>query len=205
MSELNCVQKPILFVDFDGTICHDRYWRSLPEELHQKVQELLFGNDTSMVHDWMHGQYTAEEVNQFVADKIEVNFDDLWHIFVSDCKTMKVPVTVLETIKTLSDRYTTILVTGNMDSFSRFTVPELSLEDYFDEISNSFYERIHKTDNNGEIFKKFTNKYEVEFNECVLLDDSDRVCQIFAELGGEPMQVTTDDSVENHLETLLST
>lgn len=194
--------KPILFVDFDGTICHERYWRSLPETEHQGIQKLLFGEDTQMVHDWMRGKYTAEEVNRFASDQLGLDYDYLWNIFVDDCKTMHVPESVLKSIKSLNNIYTTILITGNMDSFSRFTVPALSLEDYFDEISNSFYEGRHKTDDNGSLFNKFTNKYGVSVNNCVLLDDSDKVCAVFTKLGGTSLQVSSDVSIEQHLSKL---
>lgn len=195
--------KPILFVDFDGTICQERYWRSLPESEHDSIQKLLFGNDTKMVHDWMRGHHTAEEVNQYASTKLALDYEYLWNLFVEDCKTMHVPNDVLKDIKSLGDTYTTILITGNMDSFSRFTVPALSLESYFEEISNSFYEGRHKTDDNGSLFFKFTDKYNVSIDDCVLLDDSDEVCQIFTKLGGTALQVSKSTPIENHLKGLL--
>ena len=36
--------KPILFVDFYRTLNHEIYWRSLPLDLHKKVEEFLFVN-----------------------------------------------------------------------------------------------------------------------------------------------------------------
>lgn len=194
--------KPILFVDFDGTICLERYWRSLPDSQHEGIQKLLFRDDTTMAHDWMRGHYTAEEVNQYAAEKIGLDYDYLWNLFVDDCKTMHVSKDVLERIKALSSSYTTILITGNMDSFSRFTVPALSLEDYFNEISNSYYEGRHKTDDNGQLFSKFTDKHGTPITDCVLLDDSDSVCTLFNQLGGTAMQVSVTVPVEQHLKTL---
>ncbi|MEZ4104057.1 MAG: hypothetical protein R3B60_02090 [Candidatus Paceibacterota bacterium] len=47
-----------LFVDFDGTLCDERYWRSLPTEEYEAIQELLFKNNTQIVHDWMRGVYS---------------------------------------------------------------------------------------------------------------------------------------------------
>jgi|TARA_Y100000310_G_scaffold342803_1_gene447513 hypothetical protein len=73
--------KPILFCDFDGTICHDRYWRSLSPESHEALQELLFRGDKARISDWMRGKYTAEEINQFAAEKnrhsIQRSMEDL--------------------------------------------------------------------------------------------------------------------------------
>ncbi len=191
--------KPILFVDFDGTICHDRYWRSLTVAKHNELQRLLFENDTTLVNDWMYGKYTAEEVNQIAAEKIGMSFKNLWVLFVNDCSTMVVPQKVLEIFSELRDRYTVMLITGNMDSFSRFTVPALNLERYFDHISNSYYEGKHKTDNGGEIFIEYAGKYGVTLKECAVFDDSKDACALFEELGGNVHHVTREYDITHYL------
>ena len=124
--------KPILFCDFDGVLCWERYWRSLPSVEHEKMQELLFRNDTTIVNDWMRGKYSAEEINQLVARKIGMPFEKLWNIFVEDCKTMQVSKDILKKLRAFRKYYIVILITGNMDSFTRFTHPALMLENYFD-------------------------------------------------------------------------
>lgn len=80
--------KPILFIDFDGTLCHDRFWRGLPEDQYEKVQEFLFKQDKSLIQDWMKGKRTAEEINQQVADKLGIPYEDIWKIFIRDVETM---------------------------------------------------------------------------------------------------------------------
>jgi FMN phosphatase YigB (HAD superfamily) len=79
-----------------------------------------------------------------------------------------------------------------MDSFSRFTHPALKLDDYFDEIVNSFNEGTHKTDNKGALFLKYANKYGTAIENCLLFDDSLNVQKTFRELGGTPYLVTKD-------------
>ncbi|MEK7065997.1 MAG: hypothetical protein AAB965_00305 [Patescibacteria group bacterium] len=54
--------KPILFCDFDGVLCYDRFWRSLPSHEYEKMQDALFRRDKEMVNDWMRGEYCAEEI-----------------------------------------------------------------------------------------------------------------------------------------------
>ena len=83
----------------------------------------------------MRGKKTSEEINVLVAKKINMPFTELWEIFVQDCTTMHVSIEILEKISSLQDKFRIILVTGNMDSFTRFTVPTLHLEDYFDYIN----------------------------------------------------------------------
>ena len=54
--------KPILFCDFVGVLCYDRFWRSLPSHEYEKMQDALFRRDKEMVNDWMRGEYCAEEI-----------------------------------------------------------------------------------------------------------------------------------------------
>lgn len=194
--------KPILFVDFDGTICHDRFWRSLSPELNEQVQNFLFRHDTARVMDWMLGKYSAEEINQLVAEEIGMPFSELWALFVDDCMTMHIPKGVLRRLSELRERFTVILITGNMDSFSRFTVPALKLDRYFDVISNSFHEGKHKTDRDGEIFRDYAEKFQADLSDCVLVDDSESACAIFAKLGGKSCHITPAHDIEYYLSIL---
>lgn len=196
------MNKPILFVDFDGTLCYDRFWRSLPEEQYKKVQTLLFEENMNFAEEWMKGKWTAEEVNQFLAEKLDISFQELWSIFVRDAETMSVSNDVLETIGNLRERYTTILITVNMDSFARFTVPALKLEGYFDDISNSYYEGKFKSDNEGEVFRDYINKYSALVERSVLIDDSTGACETFRAVGGIAYQVTSEEGISHHLAQL---
>ena len=147
--------KPTLFVDFDGTLCHDRFWRSADKKVIRGIQKLLFGVDGSRVDDWMRGRYASEEINRFLAEKLNIPFEKLWGIFVSDCKSMNVSADVLNKIEILRARYNTVLITGNMDCFTRFTIPTLGLDGHFDQIFNSADHGKFKDDDRGKIFMGF--------------------------------------------------
>lgn len=69
-----------LFIDFDGTICHDRFWRSLPKNENQQIQDFLFSGKNSAVVDWMKGVYTSEEINQMVAKETGLLYEHLWEV-----------------------------------------------------------------------------------------------------------------------------
>tara|TARA_B100001939_G_scaffold293825_1_gene266601 strand:+ start:99 stop:698 length:600 start_codon:yes stop_codon:yes gene_type:complete len=178
----------ILFIDFDGTITKDQYWRSLSLEIHNKLQALLFSGERQMVHDWMRGKYSAEEVNRYVSDQLSIDYQNLWDLFVKDCKTIVVPDAILNQIQSLREKYLVVLITGNMDSFSRFTVPALNLDQYFEYIVNSFDEKKHKTDNNGEQFVEWADRLDASLSESILIDDQEKVCNIFSQLGGQARQ-----------------
>ena len=194
--------KPILFVDFDGTLCFDRYWRSLPPDQFKTAQELVFGDDKALVDGWMRGKNTAEEVNRLIAEKINMPFEELWGLFVRDCETMHISEKVLERLDALRDRYIVILITGNMDSFTRFTIPALKLDRYFDHINNSFFDGRFKTDRKGEIFTEYAEGIGVSLNDCVLIDDSAKTCEAFNALGGTAYLITPEQDIMHYLEIL---
>jgi FMN phosphatase YigB (HAD superfamily) len=150
----------------------------------------------------MRGKYSAEEVNQIISEKIGMPFEKLWEVFVNDCKTMLVSKEALEKLHNLRNSHIVILITANMDSFSRFTQSTLDLDKYFDLISNSYYEGMHKADNQGELFLKYTNKYGVQIKDCILFDDSKKVHETFLNLGGKAYLVTPEQDIIYHLTNL---
>jgi FMN phosphatase YigB (HAD superfamily) len=190
-----------LFVDFDGTICHDRFWRSLDTIDYNRIQKVLFQENPALVADWMKGKYSSEEINRFVAKETGTEYDLLWNIFQNDCKTMNIDSQIFALLKHLRAHYHLVLITANMDCFNRFTVPALHLENYFDVIVNSWNERQLKTDNNGESFIKYL---QGPIEQSYLIEDSPHSCKTFTELGGTALQVTSDNTAIFHLEQLIA-
>ncbi len=194
--------KPILFVDFDGTICFDKYWRSLPADKFEVVQSLIFGKANGLVNDWMRGKYTAEEVNHLLADKAGLQYEPLWKLFVNDCETMKISLAVLQKIDSMRQKYTAVLVTGNMDSFTRFTVPALGLDKYFDHINNSFLVGKLKDDSKGATFMEYAKSLDVSIKDCFLIDNSPNACSVFQELGGTALLIKDEWDINYYLDKL---
>ena len=195
--------KPILFCDFDGVLCHDRFWRTLKASDQEQIQKLLFSADKRLVEAWMRGQHSAEEISKIVSEKIDVPFEVVWSSFVDECKTMEVSARALDCLSQLRDRYVLVLITGNMDSFGRFTVPALRLDEYFDAISSSFDEGQFKTDNGGDLFLRYAQQFGVSIRDCLVLDDSAHVCGVFESLGGAAFRVTPEQDVLVHLKNLI--
>lgn len=194
--------KPILFIDFDGTLCFDRFWRSVQPEEMQKIQKLLFSCEKKIVQDWMKGVYTSEEINKRVADETGMPYEYLWHTFVQDCKSMYVDTRVLEQIHKLRNQYTVILMTDNMDCFTRFTVPTLHLDQYFDMIINSYTEKQLKNDNEGMLFQIVAERHSQTLDTAILIDNSEGGCKIFKKRGGKALHVTKEQPLSHHLQSL---
>lgn len=195
--------RPIVFIDFDGTICHDRYWRNLAQGKQDILQAHLFQKNRHIVYEWMRGLHTAEAINGIVAAALDMSYDELWAIFVADCRSMHVSPATLARITRLRAVAYVVLITGNMDSFSRFTVPALGLDRYFDAISNSFSEGRLKTDDSGTLFVHYADRFSASIGDCLVIDDSEEVCSTFAHLGGTPLLATPERTADTILDNLL--
>lgn len=190
-----------LFVDFDGTICHDRFWRSLPNNENTLIQDFLFTGKNSIIVDWMRGAYTSEEINKLVANETGLDYEYLWNTFTEDCKTMRVSLEVLDFINQLRSKFHVVLITGNMDCFSRFTSPSLQLNKYFDVIVNSSDEKQLKTDEDGASFLKYVRG---EIGDAILIEDSEKSCQTFKNIGGKPYQIKQPSDIFTYLKSVSS-
>lgn len=194
--------RPVLLIDFDGTLCFDRFWRSAPSTVCQKIQELVFGADQTLLEEWMLGRYTSEEVNRWLATNLLLDGGELWKIFVHDCQTMTVSLEVLESIRSMRTRYFTVLLTDNMDCFDRFTVPALGLDRYFDAIINS--SRARRLKSSPHFFEDLMLKFNGDITHSILIDDSERACADFEKAGGAALRVTSESPAIFHLKTALS-
>jgi FMN phosphatase YigB (HAD superfamily) len=194
----------ILFVDFNGTLCCDRFWRSLDKHSLDRLERWLFVKNQFILQQWMRGVWSAEEVTLSIADNTGLDYDTIWRVLVADCNGMRVRLEALHAIGELRTVYIVILVTVNMDVFSRFTVPALRLHAYFDEIVNSADVGVYKTDGNGSIFDEIAKRHGAELRDCILLDDSEDALRVFEYQGGLGLQVTCYEDLMSHIRTLAS-
>lgn len=196
------LQPHALLIDFGGTLCHDFFWRSLPQDQFLRMESYLFGVDRTLVNDWMRGKYTSEQVSQRLAQHLGVDEQWLWEQFVRDCQTMRVNEVVRQRLEELKKRFALALVTDNMDSFTRFTVPALKFEYLFSLVVSSYEHRMLKNDAHGAIFERTAKALEQEISSMVLLDDSPSTCALFQELGGHAMLVNNEQHFLSLLQSL---
>lgn len=194
--------KPVLFIDFDGTLCHDKFWRNVDVDDFERIQNFLFSENKLLVQDWMKGVYSSENINQLISKELNIPFDKIWEIFVEDCKNMTISSNTLNQIKKLRENYAAVLVTDNMDCFTRFTVPAQKLDYFFDSIINSFENKKFKEHNEGEIFIQLAGKANLKVEDCVLIDNSKSACGTFSKLGGKSCFVNSENTLDYWLEKL---
>jgi FMN phosphatase YigB (HAD superfamily) len=184
--------KPVLFIDFHGTLSNDYFWKSLSREVRQEITHVLFSEPSLITREWMKGTYTSEDINKIMAEHLGLQYEELWHTFVNDCKSIQVIPEALPLMDELRKKYYTVLLTDNMDCFSRFVVPSLGLARHVDYIANSWDEKILKNEHNGEAFLRHVYRNNSSISDSILIDDSKSVCTLFENLGGTSYLVTRE-------------
>lgn len=207
--------KGILFVDFNGVISYNPFWNSLinPEhKLHRyyfKIEELLFKGENKiedLVNDWMLGKYTSEEIHKIIAENIDVNERELFNIFCEDCKKLDISTKILKILQKLKKNWYCILRTDNMDSFHRFTLPTNPiLSKSFHEIHSSYQTKTLKRSDGGKKFIDTINSKGFEIKNCIMIDDGQKNCDLFVELGGKAFCTKNEDEVVEVLKKLCAT
>lgn len=188
-----------IFIDFDGTICFDYFWRSADSSIREKIKNYLFSEDSALVREWMIGKRSSEDINQILSKECAVSYDDLWRIFIKDCKSMSIRQTTLDLLIAVREHYKTILITDNMDSLDRFTIPSLNLEKYFNTIANSYNYQALKDQDDGTLFELVSDKMNIKLSGSILIDNSEHNCQLFESLGGKAFLVHSPECIEKIL------
>lgn len=131
----------------------------------------------------MRGKRSAEEINDWLSSEGGLDRDALWELFVEGCRSFEVAPTLLSLAKGIREYgVPVILVTDNMDCFSRFTAPALSLSSYFSHIVNSADHGCLKEEGLFEIAEGLSG---VPLNQTLLLDNSSTLCDCFNKVEGK--------------------
>jgi len=181
--------RTILF-DFDGVFCHDRFYVKTLLPKHRKtydwIQENLFERNQDFVHRWMKGQITSSEVNRWIAEKTDIDCEQLVHLFSESVRLMVIDQELLELITQLRNKGIKIgLVTDNMDVFSTITITSHKLNERFDAIINSADYGFLKKDENGKLFDIALERVGESIEESLLVDNSATAIALFKQKGGQ--------------------
>ncbi len=196
----------LLFLDWDGTLCFDRFWRSLTSK-NERVTEavnFLFSEEKDLINDWLRGDFSSEEINAMISEKSGCSFDELWNSFVHDCQTMIFDSRLRESLSKIRRTSKIVLTTGNMYCFRRFTIPALKLDDCFDDMVISCEVGYLKNEKGGQQFINIARKFEIELSDTVLIDNSDKALMVFDGLGGSAFKTTGLDRTLEILDGLAS-
>ena len=199
----NQLTKPILFCDFNGVISYNYFWHELSDsnhKLHQYYSQVRDLYTPQMAIDWMKGNYTTEQINLRISEQLSISYQDLLDSFIEGCRNIDISKPILGTINRLKAQYTCVLITDNMDSFDRFTLPSNPiLQETFDYISNSYNAKLLKIDDNGQILVDICSRFNSDIKQSILIDDSPKNCNLFNNLGGNSVCVSGETKVVDSL------
>ena len=180
--------KNILFVDFNGVISYNPFWASLKKPssamhyLSKPIETFLFKNNFDLVVGWLKGKYTTEQIHDFLEKgmKIKFNKNELLKIFADDCAKIDISKKIMNELKQLKKHFKIVLMTDNMDTLNRFTIPNNPiLNEVFDCIVNSYDLKMCKRDNNCKAFVDIVKKFNASAPHSFLIDDSPKNCDAF--------------------------
>jgi hypothetical protein len=196
----------LLFVDFNGVLSYKHFWFTLedtnPQTKH-KIEDYLFNQNPQLVKDWMNGMYTSEQIVALLSEEKHLDYNYIWKVFVQDCKDLDVSMLILNKLNQMKDEFYLVHSTGNMDCFNRWTLPaNPMMSEVFDRIDNSYNLGYQKNHNDGKYFKKTIAELGFTPNRSYVVDDSAKVCKVFADLGGTALCVTGEANVLKVLNTL---
>lgn len=203
------MDKKVIFIDWYGTLSDSKFWDHLDSPSFELIGNSLFGNLKHLINPWMRGEYTAEDVIHQVSLASNLDQKYLLREFIYSCTNMVVPRSALQLIKELRQKGTRVFIaTDNMDSFSRWTTPSLSLNIHFDGILNSSDIKSLKRDF-GEsgcslFFHKFLTENHLQPSDCILIDDNEDVDDQIKKYGIKYLKIDKSANLSLTLQKLLS-
>jgi FMN phosphatase YigB (HAD superfamily) len=207
-------QQKVLFVDFNGVISYDPFWKSMTDLKHplhayyEQIEELLFRGENKiegLIDDWMLGKHTSEDVHHIIADRLKAPYQEIFNVFCEDCKHLDISKPILQGIQALRKDYYCILRTDNMDTLHRFTLPaNPHLAKAFDEVHSSYLLHQMKKTDGGKYFITTVSDLGVEMKNCVFIDDGKSNIALFESIGGKGYRTQNEAKVVAVLEKLTS-
>jgi FMN phosphatase YigB (HAD superfamily) len=203
---METTEQGIIFIDWDGTLSRGRFWADVQRTepaTYELIQQTLFQTNHELVIDWMLGRVGSEHICSHLAEKIGVKYEKLWRSLIASCEQLPLSDGLKELLMRRSRDNRLVLVTDNMDCFSRFTAPALHLDKYFDSIINSSDVGRMKNDAGGQTFVELAKKAGVALGSCQVIDDSAKTCATVSGLGGCAHCTNGPEHTEQILRALL--
>jgi len=206
----------VIFFDWNLTLSMSRFWQQLEHiehphhDWHQRIIDVLFSKK-KMISQWMRGDIDVSEVVNYISNKTGYNKNNIKNYLIESCEQMQlVDSSILDLVKKLRSKgIFCVIATDNMDVFSLYTVPALKLDNYFDDIINSFDKKILKYDfvNNDSSDISFFNDYlknkDISYDQAVLIDDSPDESGLYKKNGFDIKLVKDKNDIISFLQKMI--
>ena len=193
----------ILFLDWHKTLSNSLFFEQLNNQNHphhtykQAIEKSLFVTRKYILKDWMEGVVNSEEVMDLVAKDTGISSKILLSDLADSCASMKfcnpeIP-NIIKKIRSQGTRV--VIATDNMDSFRRFTVPGMKLEELFDDFLISSELGCMKrllAEKTLVFFDDYLKNHATPISKTILMDDS--IEENFLKSGLPTFEVKNSDS-----------
>lgn len=202
-----------IFFDWNKTLSNSLFWEHLGNPEHERhswnadISHYLFKENRHLISEWMKGLIDARQIVGKISLRYGYSADILLEDLAESCRNMQfVSDEVLPLIQKLRENgVRCVIATDNMDTFMKYTVPGMKLEQYFDGFLSSFDLRRFKYDTEAEsipFFDDYLRQHSLLYDDVVLIDDSPDTSGAYERLGFDILQITDTDDFVSKLECL---
>lgn len=195
-----------IFIDWNKTLSNSLFWEHLQDTNHpnnkhlEAIEKSMFQNNRHLINSWMRGEHTFEDVTKILSEDSGVNQEIILNELAESCRQMKyVSEEIPELINKIKDKgIKVVIATDNMDTFERFTIPAMKLEELFDDFLISHSLKLLKGDlqeNSIPFFDEYLNKHNLTYQDTVLLDDCIDDTGTYDKLGLQIIQITSPEKL----------
>jgi phosphoserine phosphatase len=141
------------------------------------MQAAIFEAEPGQIDTWMRGELTSEEIIAPICQECGLDPQEVLHELMVSCQQMQfVSAEIPDLVAHIRRRGVKVVIaTDNMDTFSRWTVPEMRLLEMFDGVLNSYDLKGLKYDRNEQggsiFFDDFLQANGIKAGESLLIDD----------------------------------
>ncbi len=174
-----------LFIDWYKTLSTSIFWEPFKNDTHpyhyiyEPIQNFLLRESFDVLNNWMRGHLTSEDIVTQLCEELHFDPKIMFNELILSCQNMRLmsenTFNLVTAIRSSGIRV--VIATDNMDTFLRWTVPSLGLDQYFDDILSSFDLGVLKSDVDEQgrslFFAHYLKSNAIESGESLLLDDSD--------------------------------
>ncbi|MBT4849565.1 HAD hydrolase-like protein [Candidatus Parcubacteria bacterium] len=180
----------LILFDFHNTLSNSLFYTGLEKEypeISYKLSKNIFNNKNKIpiLEKWMKGKYTYKEFNRIVAKEIKCKPAILDYHLEKSVKRMSLNKDLIYFAKNMKKRGIKVVIfTDNMDPFKKMVVPNLKLNDTFDNIISSWDYKMLKEEKNGRFVDVILKQMKIEIKKTLLIDDSLGISKIIRNKGG---------------------
>ena len=176
--------KKVVFIDWSKTLSYGLFWEQLQDKKHPNstywsiIRKWLFIDNRDLLDPWMRGKLFTKEVLDRMSQDTGLDRSLLEQELKISCENMRFCIDnlpqIIARIQKLGIKV--VIATDNMDTFSRYTVPAMSLKKIFDDIIDSCQIGYLKDDKlpSDQIlfFDKYLSDHDWSYRDAILLDNS---------------------------------